>query len=474
MRIIFHVNLRSMLRHFDSVVLELVRRGHEVRIASSSNRPDVLPPASFTGHDRIAFVDAPARRTDQWAGRIEQLRGFHDYLRYLDNGFNQAPKLRGRAIRKFAATITDHERSHMIGFCSRCDGRLVDAGVAQVFRQGLSKTGWKNMRAMLALMEETIPADAGIDAFMREQQPDVFVVTPLIRIGSSQPDFVKSARALGIPTVFPVFSWDNLSSKGIVHVQPDHVLVWNERQRSEAVNMHGVPYQHIVVTGAPRFDAFFAMKPQTSRQEFCGRHGLDATKPIVVYLGSSDFVSGRELEFVPRWVEQIRRAPSLADCNILVRPHPRERSGWKRLPSMPGVAVALPEGMNADQTLFDTVHHSAAVVGLNTSAELEAGIVGRPVLTILAPKFAGGQEGSLHFEYLVKEHGGFVDVAADFDEHRRQLVEAVRGNYDAAAIRRFILEFLRPHGPERPASALMADAIESAARVPHAEAVSGS
>src|SRR6185295_7021588 len=104
---------------------------------------------------------------------------------------------------------TDHERSHMNGFCSRCDGRLVDAGVAQVFRQGLSKTGWKNMRAMLELMEETIPSDAGIDAFMRGQQPDVFVVTPLIRIGSSQPDFVKSARALGIPTVFPVFSWDN-------------------------------------------------------------------------------------------------------------------------------------------------------------------------------------------------------------------------------------------------------------------------
>ena len=46
--------------------------------------------------------------------------------------------------------------------------------------------------------------------------------------------------------------------------------------------------------------------------------------------------------------------------------------------------------MNGDQTLFDTAYHSAALVGLNTSAELEAGIVGRPVLTILAPESTAG------------------------------------------------------------------------------------
>jgi hypothetical protein len=240
------------------------------------------------------------------------------------------------------------------------------------------------------------------------------------------------------------------------------------------VNFHGVPYPRITLTGAPRFDSFFAMRPQQSREEFCRLHGLDATKPIIVYLGSSNFVSGHEIEFVPQWIEEIRRAPSLAGCNILVRPHPRERNGWKRLPSLPGVAIALPEGMNGDQTLFDTVYHGAAVVGLNTSAELEAGIVGRPVLTILVPQFAGGQQGSLHFDYLVKEHGGFVDVAADFDEHRRQLADAVSGNYDRESIRRFIGDFLRPNGADQAASSLTADAIEAAARVPRMEIVSGS
>jgi len=128
------------------------------------------------------------------------------------------------------------------------------------------------------------------------------------------------------------------------------------------------------------------------------------------------------------------------------------------------VAVALPRAMNADPTLLDTVHHSAAVVGLNTSAQLEAGILGRPVLTILAPEFEEGQQGTLHFSYLLKEHGGFVDVAPDFDVHRRQLASAVAGDYDRQAIRSFIEQFIRPNGIDRPATPFMVRAIEEFAQ----------
>ena len=54
------------------------------------------------------------------------------------------------------------------------------------------------------------------------------------------------------------------------------VLVWNERQRAEAIDMHQVAQDRIVVTGAPRFDAFFAMTAARTREEFCRDHGFDA------------------------------------------------------------------------------------------------------------------------------------------------------------------------------------------------------
>jgi hypothetical protein len=148
-----------------------------------------------------------------------------------------------------------------------------------------------------------------------------------------------------------------------------------------------------------------------------------------------------------------------------VRPHPRQQKQWKQFVAPgPHVAVSLPRAINADQTLFDTLHHSAAVVGLNTSAQLEAGIAGKPVLTILAPEFSDGQQGTLHFKYLLKEHGGFVEVAGDFEAHRQQLAAAMAGNYDRDAIGRFIERFVRPHGLDLPATPVMVSAIEELAR----------
>ena len=108
--------------------------------------------------------------------------------------------------------------------------------------------------------------------------------------------------------------------------------------------------------------------------------------------------------------------------------------------------VAMSRVLNADQSLYDALHHSAAVVGLNTSAQIEAGILGKPVLTLLAPGFEQGQQGTLHFRYLLREQGGFVEIASDLDEHRNHLARAVAGAYDVDEIRRAVERFIRPAG----------------------------
>ena len=466
MRILFHVTLTSMLRHFEGVILSLAERGHTVRIASPDDRRELAPPASLVGRDRISFVSAPGRRGDAWAESIHELRALRDYTRYLEKWFKTTPKLRDRAARKLASAVTHGGRTHLVARCPRCDEGLVDDEAGRLL-MGVGKEGRANVATLLALIESTVPSDHTIEAFLRTEQPDVVLVTPLINLGSLQADYVKSAQALGVPVGFPVFSWDNLSNKGLIHVIPDRVFVWNARQRGEAAKMHRVPPERIVITGAPRFDEFFTMTPQTSRATFCAASGLDVDQPIVMYLCSSNFVAGREAEFVRRWIDEMRQAPTLRSCNVLIRPHPREQDQWKPFHAGPRVAVSFPQSMNADQTLFDSLFHSAAAVGLNTSAQLEAGIVGKPVLTILAPEFADGQQGTVHFQYLLKSRGGFVEVAPDFDTHRRQLAAAVAGQYDPETIRAFVKKFLRPNGLGRAATSIMVEAIEEFAGKPH-------
>ncbi len=189
----------------------------------------------------------------------------------------------------------------------------------------------------------------------------------------------------------------------------------------------------------------------------------------MTYLCSSEFVAEREADFVAQWIAEIRREPSLEPCNIVVRPHPRSEAQWSSsdLSASPRVAITMPKQMNADRLLYDTLFHSAAVVGLNTSAQIEAALLGKPVLTMLAPGFERGQQGTLHFRYLLREEGGFVQVAGGFDEHRRQLADAVAGRHDAAATRAFVERFVRPAGLDKPATPILADAIEGLHRAAH-------
>ena len=301
-----------------------------------------------------------------------------------------------------------------------------------------------------------------------------------MHFGSAQADLVASARRLGIPVGMLLFSWDNLSTKGRLHQPPDWMFVWNARQQREAQQLHGFPPERVVVVGAPRFDSFFALRRQMTDGEFLAPLGLDPSAPTLLYVCSSPFVSAAELPFVRTWLEALRRSPGpVREANVLVRPHPdvplldetheittlrwpaaRGLQGLVGRPFDDPKAIVLRTSDRAMQGLFECIAHSAAVVGLNTSAELEAAIVGKPVYTVVAGAAADGQSTTLHFHYLLEASGGFVRIAHGLDEHVAQLDRELTSPSPADGIRRFVGEFLRPRGVEHPVSPLLAEALE--------------
>jgi hypothetical protein len=152
---------------------------------------------------------------------------------------------------------------------------------------------------------------------------------------------------------------------------------------------------------------------------------------------------------------------------VLVRPHPYNGRAWTPdvFDGMPGVAVWPRGGYDpVDESsragFFDSLFHCAAVVGINTSAMIEASIVGRPVFAIADPQFAGSQDGTLHYRHLLPEHGGFLQVAASLDEHVGQIAAALRDPERARGeLARFVHGFIRPHGLDVAATPVLAEAI---------------
>lgn len=457
-RILFFLNNVSKARHFDSVIQMLAERGHTVILAAARqrNRPLALPKTLSLANrslvsrglpGRVEVTACPVRRVDWWQQVAPAMRQARDHLRFLDPRYAHASKLESRsathAPRGWLRFIQDHPR--------------------------LARH-WRLVARALALAEDAIPSEKLFDLFIAYERPDLVLVTPLVDYGSYQTDYVKSAHRMGVPVVFAPFSWDNLTNRGLIRVEPDRVLVWNEIQKQEATDLHGVPADRVIVTGAPRFDAFFAMRPSASRKDFCNRIGLDPAARFVLYLCSSEFVAPREVEFVIRWMSSLRQSSYavVRTCGVVVRPHPAHLKQWKNADLSGFSNAALwdeKETMNADQSLYDSIHHSNAVVGLNTSAMIEAGILDKPVLTLVMEEFAGGQEGTLHFHYLRAASGGLLHEAHGFQEHEKQLAAALRADGAGDLSRRFVERFVRPRGLHTPVTPIMVEEIERAARI---------
>jgi hypothetical protein len=450
MRILFLGRHYTYFRNFESVLRELAERGHVIHAAverSETFGGRQLIEDLARRYPGITHGEAPARGSDdEWGWTANWLRLGLDYFRYQHPLFADAPKLRDRAAERTPELFVAVSRVPLAG-------RALRAPMIRILRR----------------FERAIPEDPAVRAYIERQRPDLVLITPLIDLGSSQIDYLRAARTLGIPAALCVWSWDHLSSKALIREMPDRVFVWNETQQREALELHGVPRDRVVVTGAQCFDQWFDRQPSRDRAEFCRQVGLPADRPFLLYVCSALFGgSPSEAAFALDWIRRVRASESqpLATAGILVRPHPSRLAEWEGVDlrnAGPDVVLwgSNPVDAQAKADYFDSLYHSAAVVGLNTSAFIEAAIVGRPVHTILPPEFYENQMGTLHFRYLRTVGGGLLQVADTFDAHLAQLDRSLAA--PAAGVSPFVSAFVRPLGIDRRATAAFADGVEAMA-----------
>ena len=445
MNILFLGRHFTYFRNFETVLRELASRGHQVHLAVEQDETlggTKLVRSLVDEFPNVTAGPLPDSPEDDWSWTATRLRLGLDYLRYQHPVFDRAYKLRERSRgRTPGAFVRLGDRVHATGEWAR-----------------------RGAETLLRRLERAIPEQPSIREFVKAQRPDVVLLTPLIDLGSAQIDYLRAARALGIPTALCVWSWDHLSSKALIRECPDRVFVWNETQKREAIELHRVPPDRVVVTGAQCFDHWFDRGPSRDRASFCKQIGIDSARPYVLWVCSALIHgSAAEAPFVVDWVRRLRASgdPVLRDAGVVIRPHPSRVAEWESVDLTQLNAVVWgsnPIDENARADYFDSIFHSAAVVGLNTSAFIEAGIVGRPVLTIVVPEFAENQHGTVHFDYLLTAGGGLLTVGNGLDEHVSQLAEAIAT--PPRDRKPFVREFVRPHGIDRAATPLFVDAVE--------------
>jgi hypothetical protein len=301
-------------------------------------------------------------------------------------------------------------------------------------------------------------------------------LTGLAHFVSSQNDYVLGARQLRIPTGLCVTDWHDLISNGLLRRTPDLLAVWNDNQAAQAVDLHRVPPQNVTITGSPGFDSSFRHRSRSSREELSRLAGIDLTHPYVLYVGAPSSMVPDEAGVLRDWLFKLRSLGSetLQRARVIVYPHDggADSSTWRRrsLADIAAIWPATADEANGTRHLshfIDLVFHSSVVVTVDPDAIVEGILAGRPVQLLprshvplrsaqLDQMVVAGlpEDGVLQAPDTVQQQ------IHDLELHLRHASDYRRQGRES-----FLLKAIRPHGLDREASELLADAIERLAEV---------
>jgi len=222
-RVLVVLQYPDYLRLFGDAVEALRARGVDVVLAFDK------PGKSEQAVTRAAAggpIEWTTWAPGEWQVLLEELGCVLDYMRFMTPEFAGKRYLR-RRMEKYLPERFSRLRS-------------IDR---------LPKLAVTLAHGAVRLLESVTPEDAGHAELLRRVEPDAVIVSPVILRGrgsARQTQMVKTARRLGIPVAIAVGSWDHLSSKGLLRVRPDRLLVWNGAQRDEAACAQGVDAQDAV------------------------------------------------------------------------------------------------------------------------------------------------------------------------------------------------------------------------------------
>lgn len=327
----------------------------------------------------------------------------------------------------------------------------------------------------LKKFEKNTAPDLNIIDDIKKRAPDMIIAGPVCyRQSSADLEYLKAAMTLKIPTAVPVMTWDTLTTKGIMHIIPDRLLVWNEAQVNEALEHHGILKERTRIIGAPFFDKWFdegfiqREEKTPPRPPLLNKEG-GVGSGYILYLGSSSNIAPDE-----RWlVKEIRSAldsssdETMRYTKIIFRPHPANFKIYKNF-DIPGVEISpregkMPKTKGALQDFYNILHNASAVVSINTSGMVDAILAGKPVISLEREEFKKTQILAQHYKHMRESNALYVTRTAS--EFLEVFLKLLSGN-DTKKLERdnFIKTFICPRGLDISAGEMVAYDVEELAK----------
>ncbi len=191
LRILFAISAINVFTHYKSIVENLSKRGHKTLILFDSGWSKELNIVSFNQSSKgikNMSQDWLLRRDDVWRNLLFFSRELLSYRRYLL--FNQQSYYYLNRAKKYLPSA-------------------VRIAVRIPFVDNIIKTRFTEI--ILRLIEQSAPVCQKIKHNIEKFNPDVVIAGPCSMRFSEELAYIKAAKKMGIPTIIPISSWDNLT-----------------------------------------------------------------------------------------------------------------------------------------------------------------------------------------------------------------------------------------------------------------------
>lgn len=182
-----------------------------------------------------------------------------------------------------------------------------------------------SIRARFQQKEKQYLYSAKASALLERIQPRLVVST--YPVNYLEAKFLYAAKANGIRTLIHLLSWDNVTSKGIFPVIPDHFIAWGEVMFEELKEYYACPDSAVQVCGVPHFDHHVAVKKAPAYKKLLSDLSLDSELPYLFVAMSSPRFAPHEIDIVEHLAQWIEEDVFGKKMQLIVRPHPQNVQG---------------------------------------------------------------------------------------------------------------------------------------------------
>jgi len=210
---------------------------------------------------------------------------------------------------------------------------------------------------------------------------------------------VLAARAMGIPTVAFVFSWDHLTTKGRIAAPFDHYLVWSRHMGSELMRYYPeIAAERVHIVGTPQFDPYADRSLLWPREEFCRRIGADPARKLLCYSGGDLATCPEDPKHLEALTADVRSGRIRGNPEVLLRPVPVDngRRYDRVCERYPEIRRLQPQWIHVEpgnwtrvlptaedvQFLANLTHHVDVNLNLGSTMTLDFGLHDKPVVNV--------------------------------------------------------------------------------------------